>query len=101
MFQQMKDLLKMQQEAKKIQKKLENIHIEAEEGGIVVTINGNMQVLSVQITDEAWNKGKGHVETATKNAIAKGTKKAQEVAATNMKDIMGGMGLPDMLSGQK
>lgn len=97
----MKDLMKMQQEAKKIQKKLENIHIEAEEGGVIVTINGNMQVLSVQITDEAWSKGKTHVETATKNAIAKGMKKAQEVAATNMKDIMGGMGLPDMLGGQK
>lgn len=99
MFQQMKDLLKMQQEAKKIQKKLDNIHIEAEDAGVTITINGNMQVLSVSISDEAWSKGKGNVELGTKNAIAKGMKKAQEVAAANMKDIMGGMGLPDMLGG--
>ncbi|PIV90415.1 hypothetical protein COW46_02820 [Candidatus Gracilibacteria bacterium CG17_big_fil_post_rev_8_21_14_2_50_48_13] len=96
MFNQMKDLLKMQQEAKKMQKKLKSIHIEAEEGGVTITMDASMELVDIQFSDEAWAKGKGHVRTSIMEGMKKATKKAQEVAATNMKDIMGSMGLPDM-----
>ena len=96
MFKEMKDLLKMQQEAKKMQKKLKSLHIEAEEGGVMVTIDATMEVVDINFNDEAWQRGREHVRSSLKIALQKATKKAQEVAATNMKDIMGSMGLPNM-----
>lgn len=96
MFQQMKDLVKMQQEAKKMQKKLKNIHIEAEDGGVTVTVDATMEIVDIVFSDEAWTRGKDHVRNSTKTAMQKATKKAQEVAADNMKDIMGSMGMPQM-----
>ena len=97
MIGQMKDLMRMQQEAKKIQKKLENIHIEADEEGVVVTISANMNIIAVEISDDAWAKGKRFVEEAIKKATTKGMKKAQEVASQNMKELMSGLGLPSEL----
>lgn len=90
--QQMKDLYKLQKQAKQIKKKLKNIHIEAEENGFKITINGEQEPISVEISDEAMNDKK-KLEEAVLNAIKKGMKKAQEVAAVNMKDIMGEMGM--------
>lgn len=101
MFDQMKELMKMQQQAKKIQQKLGNVHIEAEEGGIVITINGNLELLQVNISDEAWNMGKDHVQKGLLAAFQKGLKKAQEIAAGNMKDILGELGLPTNLGDTK
>lgn len=86
----------MQQEAKKMQKKLKSIHIEAEEGGVMVTVDASMELVDVQFSDDAWARGKEHVRSSLKLGFQKATKKAQEVAATNMKDIMGSMGLPNM-----
>lgn len=86
----------MQQEAKKMQKKLKSLHIEAEEGGITVTVDASMELVDVLISDDAWSKGKEHVRTHLKLAVQKATKKAQEVAADNMKDIMGSLGMPNM-----
>jgi DNA-binding protein YbaB len=46
-FSQAGEMLKLQQEAMKIKKELENILIEAEVGGLVVTVNGEMKVEKV------------------------------------------------------
>lgn len=86
----------MQQEAKKMQKKLKSIHIEAEEGGVTITMDASMELVDVQFSDEAWSRGKAHVRSSLLEGMKKATKKAQEVAANNMKDIMGSMGLPGM-----
>ena len=88
----MKDLYKLQKQAKDVKQKLKNIHIEAEEGGIVVTITGEQEVVSVKISDEAM-LDKSKLETSLLKVLQKGLKKAQEVASVNMKDIMGQMGL--------
>ncbi|MDP2625227.1 MAG: YbaB/EbfC family nucleoid-associated protein [Candidatus Peregrinibacteria bacterium] len=91
-FGQMKDMYKLQKQAKEIKKKLKNIHIEAEENGVTITLNGEQEVISVKINDEAM-KDKGQLEKSILSALQKGLKKAQEIAAVNMKDIMGQMGL--------
>ena len=91
-FQQMKDMYKLQKQAKDIKKKLKNIHIEAEEEGVKITINGEQEVISVTISDEAM-QDKAKLEKSLLTCMQKGTKKAQEVAAANMKDIMDQMGL--------
>ncbi len=86
----------MQQQAKKMQKKLQNIHIESEEEGVTVVINGQLEVQSVKISDEAYQKGVGTLEKTILYAMQKGLKKAQEVAAQNMQEMFGGLGLPNM-----
>lgn len=88
-----KDLMKLQQEASKIQNELSNIHIEAESDGFVVTIDGQMKCVKVEIEDETLLKDKARLEKAALEAINKGLKKSQEIAAEKMKSVMGNMGL--------
>lgn len=96
-MQQMKDLYKLQKQAKEIKKKLQNIHIEAEEEGVKITINGEQEPISVEISEDSLSDKK-KLETSILNALKKGLKKSQEIAAVNMKDVMGqmGMNLPGM-----
>jgi len=95
MFDQAKDLYKLQKQAKDIKKKLENTHIEAEENGIIITINGEQKVLKVSIQEEAM-QNKDQLEVNLEKAFNKGVKKAQEIGASMMKDIMGDFNLPGM-----
>jgi DNA-binding YbaB/EbfC family protein len=88
-----KELMKLQQEASKIQNELSNIHIEAESDGFVVTIDGQMKCVKVEIEDDTLLKDKTRLEKAALEAINKGLKKSQEIAAEKMKDVMGNMGL--------
>jgi len=88
-----KELMKLQQEASKIQNELSNIHIEAESDGFVVTIDGQMKCVKVEIEDETLLKDKARLEKAALEAINKGLKKSQEIAAEKMKGVMGNMGL--------
>lgn len=92
-FSQAKELMKLQQEAQKIQNELSNIHIEAESDGFVVTIDGQMKAVKVEIEDESLLKDKERLEKAALEAINKGLKKSQEIAAEKMKGVMGSMGL--------
>ena len=85
--------MKLQQEASKIQNELSNIHIEAESDGFVVTIDGQMKAVKVEIEDATLLKDKTRLEKAALEAINKGLKKSQEIAAEKMKSVMGNMGL--------
>lgn len=91
-FGQMKDLYKMQKEAKKIKEKLKKMHIEAEMDGVVVTINGEQEIINITISDEALTH-KTSLEENLRKAINKAIKKGQQIAADEMKGIMGDMGL--------
>jgi DNA-binding YbaB/EbfC family protein len=95
MLGKMKDMYKLQKQAKQIKKKLKNIHIEAEEKGVIVTTDGEQNIISVSISDEAM-QNKGILEKNIKEAINKATKKSQQIAAEEMKAVMGDMGLPGM-----
>ena len=66
-----KELLKLQQEAQKIQNELSNIHIEAEVDGFVVTIDGQMKVIAVTIEDESLLSDKKRLEKAAMEAMNK------------------------------
>jgi len=98
-FKNVKDLMKLRKDAKAIQKKLSNIHIEAESGPVTVTINGEQKVVTVSLNIEGLDpKTKRSLEDALVIAFNKGVKKSQEIAAENMKDILGqlGGGMPGM-----
>ena len=93
MFDQAKDLYKLQKQAKKIKDELANIHIESTEGGVKVVINGEQHVISVTINHEHYAGNTAQIDTDLVVAMNKAIKKSQAIAAEKMKDIMGGMGL--------
>ena len=92
-FKQAQELMKLQQQAQKIQEELSNTHIEAEVDGIVVTIDGQLKVVTTVIEDASILSDKARTEKAITEAVNKGMKKAQEIAAERMRGVMGQMGL--------
>ncbi len=96
MFDKAKDLYKLQKKAREIKDKLKNTHIEAEQDGVLITINGEQEVMNIVISDEAM-QDKPKLEKAIKEAFMKGIKKSQQIGAELMKDVMGpGFNLPGM-----
>ena len=93
MFDQAKDLYKLQKQAKKIKDELANIHIESTEGGVKVVINGEQNVISVSVDQEQYKENTPQLEKDLVIAMNKAVKKSQAIAAEKMKDVMGGMGL--------
>jgi DNA-binding protein YbaB len=92
------ELLKLQQEAMKIKKELENTFIESEVSGLVITVNGEMKVDKVEFETDMLIPGlsdgqKSVLQSAIMDAVNKGIKKSQEVAADKMKGVMGQMGI--------
>ena len=92
-FKQAQEMMKFQQQAQKIQEELSNTHIEAEVDGVVVTIDGQLKVVSTVIEDMSILKDQIKLQKAITESINKGMKKAQEIAAERMKGIMSQMGL--------
>lgn len=94
-MQDMQKMLKLRKQAKSVQKKLKNIHIEATDGDITITFNGEQKAVKVDLAlSDLDPKLKKSMEKSIMEAINKGIKKSQEIAAANMKDIMdqfGGM----------
>lgn len=88
-----KQLYEMKKRAAAIKEKLAKTHIEAEFSGIKITISGEQKVIKVEIIDESLLSDKAKLEKNLLEAFNKGVEKAQEVAAANMKDIMGSLGL--------
>ena len=92
-FKQAQEMMKLQQQAQKVQEELSNTHIEAEVDGVVVTIDGQLKVVSTVIEDESILGDKAKMQKAITEAVNKGMKKAQEIAADRMKGVMASMGL--------
>ena len=105
------EMMKLQQEAMKVKKELENTYIEAEVNGLVITVNGEMKVEKVDFETNALIEGlsssqKEALQNAIQEAVNKWVKKSQEVAAEKMQWVMaqmwmwggagGWMGLPGM-----
>jgi DNA-binding protein YbaB len=92
MFDQAKDLYKLQKQAKQIKDELANIHIESTEGGVKTTINGEQNVVSISIDQAQYTDNTTQLEKDIVVSMNKAIKKSQTIAADKMKDIMGGMG---------
>lgn len=93
--------MKLQQEAMKVKKELENTFIEAEVNGLVITVNWEMKVEKVDFeTTELIPGLSDSQKEALQNAIAesvnKWVKKSQEVAAQKMQGVMSQMGMWNM-----
>jgi len=89
-FGNIKKLMELKKQAKKIQDELKKVIIEAEEGNVMIKFNAEQQPQSVEINLESLEpKVKAELESNILKAISKGIKKSQEVAAENMKGILG------------
>lgn len=88
--------MKLQQEAMKIKKELENTIIESEVNWLVISVNGEMKVEKVDF--ETLNlipwlneTQKKELEDSILKAVNKWIKKSQEVAASKMQGVMSAM----------
>jgi len=92
MLGKVRDVYRLQKQAKQIKKELANIHIEAETDGVIVTVNGEMEVVAVKIPTEMFGvENTEKVQGAIVSASNKAIKKAQQVAAEKMKGVMADM----------
>jgi len=95
MFDKAKDMYALQKKAKKIKKELKNTHIEAEVDGVVVIMDGEQEVVSVNIPENMLGNAKKLGDILVK-CFNKAVKKSQQIAAEQMKDVMGNMGMPGL-----
>lgn len=90
-FSQMKDLYKMQRDAKRIKSELKNIHVEAEAEGVKVMVSAEQEIISITIEESVPRE---RIGSLTIDALNRALKKAQVVAAERMQGIMKQMGIP-------
>jgi len=98
-FSKIKDLYKLQKDARRIQKELKDVEVEASsnDGWVTVVFNGEQHLTDIQIAEEALRpEYKRELEKDLKNTISQAVSRAQAVAAEKMKDIAGGMGIPGL-----
>jgi len=96
MFDQMKKLMEMKQQAEKIKRQLEASLIEVNEtDGISIVIDGAQRFHSVEIDERLLVPGKkDQIQKDLVKSLNKAISKSQSVAADQMKQVMGLGGLP-------
>ncbi|MCX6812853.1 MAG: YbaB/EbfC family nucleoid-associated protein [Candidatus Berkelbacteria bacterium] len=98
-FGKMKDLYKLQKQAREIQKELKDTEIEAKsnDGWVTVVFNGEQHLVEVSLDAESLRpENKSELEKQILNTVSQAISRSQALAAEKMKDVMGGMGLPGM-----
>lgn len=95
MFNKLKQLKNLREQAKKIQTQLARETLEFEKDGLRIVIDGNQEISSYSIEDTSLlNLGrKDELETRLKQATNEAIKKAQKMMAEKMMKE-GGFGLP-------
>ena len=83
--------MELRKEAKTNQAKLKNIHIEAQDANNIVkiTMDAEQKVLKIDFLQEFSELNQSDTESALIDAMNKAIKKSQEIAAENMKGILG------------
>ena len=90
-FSQIKDMFRLQREAKKVRKELKKIHVEAEARGVKVVVSAEMDVVSIEIAPDVSRES---IAANLLDALNRALKKAQIVASERMQGVMGEMGFP-------
>lgn len=86
-------------ELKRIQKELKKIEIDVEAGnGLVkLTVNGEQKIQRVEISPEMLNEdNKDRLEKFLESAFNQAITRSQQEAADKMKSVAGGLGLPGL-----
>lgn len=90
MFSKLKQLKDLKSQAKVMQDALAQETVTEEKGGVKISMNGNMEVLSVVIADGLTKK---MIEDAAKSCFNESIKKAQRLMAKKLQDMGGIPGL--------
>lgn len=89
-FSKMKDMYRLQKEAKRVKKELDAIHVEAEAQGVFVVVSAQQEIIEIRIADDVPH---AQIGARVKDALNRALKKAQVVASEKMQAVMGEMGL--------
>ncbi|MDI3496454.1 MAG: hypothetical protein PWQ35_475 [Patescibacteria group bacterium] len=90
MFSKLKQFKDLKSQAKTMQESLAKEQVSEEKNGVLITLNGNLEVISLSI-NESLNKSAQ--EEALKNCFNGAVKKAQRVMAKKMQEMGGIPGL--------
>jgi len=99
MNQMMKQVQKMQKEMAKLQEEIALKTVEATAGGgaVRVVVNGKQEVLSLEIKPEAVDpEDVEMLQDMIMAAVNEGLRKSQEMVATEMGKITGGLKIPGL-----
>lgn len=94
MFKMAKQALEMRSQVKRIQKQLEEQTYEYENAGVKIVVSGDLQVVSVSMTDLAFSE-RARLERTIKENTNKALRLAKEASTkmmTEMTKEMGGLG---------
>ncbi|OGJ58148.1 hypothetical protein A3H22_00035 [Candidatus Peribacteria bacterium RIFCSPLOWO2_12_FULL_55_15] len=91
-FGKLRDMYRLQREAKKVKKELQRVQVEAEGRYVKVITNAEQEVVRI----EALRPSPSDADLCAdiKDCVNRCMKKAQVYAAEKMKGVMGEMGLP-------
>jgi DNA-binding YbaB/EbfC family protein len=96
----MKQARKLQERIAQLQQELETKTVEASAGGgmVTVVVNGKNEVISLKIEKEVVNPDEiDMLQDLIAAAVNEGIRKAQEMAASEMAKITGGMNIPGLV----
>lgn len=83
MFDQIKDIKKMRDEAMKIQRELQGEEVTVNKNGVDITITGDQKIKDIRTNGKSDND--------IKEAVNEAVKKSQEVAAKKLQSMGGGL----------
>lgn len=83
MFDQLKDMKKMRDEAMKIQRELAGEEVVVNKNGVDITITGDQKIKEIRTNGKSDND--------IKEAVNEAVKKSQEVAAKKLQSMGGGL----------
>jgi nucleoid-associated protein EbfC len=88
----------VQEGAKKLQEELEQMEIQGEssDGLVKVTLSGNQEPRSVEISPEAMNKSAGELSEVVSEAMRDAYTKSTETMRTRMEELTSGLNLPGL-----
>lgn len=98
-FDQMKQLYDLQKKAKAIQKKLEGeiITASAGDGAVTVEITGEQKIRSIKLDpDKVDTSDLPALERQIESAVTQAVAESQRIAAEEMKEVAGGLGIPGL-----
>jgi len=95
----MKQVAKMQRKMEEMQKELSEKTVEGSAGGgmVVVTANGNQEIISIKIEKEVVNPDDVEMlEELVLSAVNQAKEKAAELQAQSMGALTGGLNIPGL-----
>ena len=88
----LRDMYRLQREAKRVRKELQRVQVEAEGKYVKVITNTEQEVLAIDNLRDATSQR--DLVLDIKDCVNRCMKKAQVYAAEKMKGVMGEMGMP-------